>query len=134
MILHPYNIVGKSRLSYAAFSTDKNGSVPFLEFFNDCNGFFPAQQKAWKEWRDIVRLYDPTRHWISSDGEDDGNGILPVTVGHYGDINSMKNWINIGKPWGIGEHSMAYYGTPEQVSKYNGERGYAAVLAALLLR
>lgn len=47
-----------------------------------------------------------------------------MTVGHYGDINSMKNWINIGKPWGIGEHSMAYYGTPEQVSKYNGERAY----------
>ena len=35
----PCNIVGKSRLSYAAFSTDKNGSVPLLEFFNDCNGF-----------------------------------------------------------------------------------------------
>ena len=84
----------------------------------------PAQQKAWEEWRDIVRLYDPTRPWISSDGEDDGNGILPVTVGHYGDTNSMKNWISIGKPWGIGEHSMAYYGTPEQVSKYNGERAY----------
>lgn len=84
----------------------------------------PAQQKAWEEWRDIVRQYDPTRPWISSDGEDDGNGILPVTVGHYGDTNSMKNWISIGKPWGIGEHSMAYYGTPEQVSKYNGERAY----------
>ena len=36
----------------------------------------------------------------------------------------MKKWIGIGKPWGIGEHSMAYYGTPEQVSKYNGERAY----------
>ena len=36
----------------------------------------------------------------------------------------MKHWIEIGKPWGIGEHSMAYYGTPEQVSKYNGERAY----------
>lgn len=84
----------------------------------------PMQMKAWKEWRDIVRQYDPTRPWISSDGEDDGDGILPVTVGHYGDMNSMKHWIEIGKPWGIGEHSMAYYGTPEQVSKYNGERAY----------
>ena len=36
----------------------------------------------------------------------------------------MKRWIEIGKPWGIGEHSMAYYGTPEQVAKYNGERAY----------
>lgn len=83
-----------------------------------------AQMKAWEEWRDIVRQYDSTRPWISSDGEDDGDGILPVTVGHYGDMNSMKHWIEIGKPWGIGEHSMAYYGTPEQVSKYNGERAH----------
>lgn len=36
----------------------------------------------------------------------------------------MKRWVDIGKPWGIGEHSMAYYGTPEQVAKYNGERAY----------
>lgn len=84
----------------------------------------PLQKKAWEEWRDIVRKYDPTRTWISADGEDDGDGILPVTVGHYGDMNSMKHWVEIGKPWGIGEHSMAYYGTPEQVSKYNGERAY----------
>ncbi len=82
------------------------------------------QMQAWKDWRDIVMENDPTRPWISADGEDDGDGILPVTVGHYGDINSMKRWVEIGKPWGIGEHSMAYYGTPEQVSKYNGEQAY----------
>ena len=82
------------------------------------------QKKAWIEWRDIVMKNDPTRPWISADGEDDGDGILPTTVGHYGDITSMKRWVAIGKPWGIGEHSMAYYGTPEQVSKYNGERAY----------
>ncbi|MBP9993200.1 MAG: glycoside hydrolase family 2, partial [Bacteroidales bacterium] len=84
----------------------------------------PLQEKAWAEWRDIVRENDPTRPWISSDGEDDGNGILPVTVGHYGEEESMRRWIAIGKPWGIGEHGMAYYGTPEQASQYNGERAY----------
>ena len=47
---------------------------------------------------------------------------------HYGDENSMKRWEEIGKPWGIGEHSMTYYGTPEQVSKYNGERAYESQL------
>ena len=67
----------------------------------------PVQKKAGEEWRDIVHQDDPTRPGISADGEDDGDGILPVTVGHYGDINSMKRWIEIGKPWGIGEHSMA---------------------------
>lgn len=50
----------------------------------------PQQKKAWEDWRDIVRANDPTRPWISADGEDDGDGILPVTVGHYGDMNSMN--------------------------------------------
>ncbi len=59
----------------------------------------PQQKKAWEDWRDIVRANDPTRPWISADGEDDGDGILPVTVGHYGDMNSMKHWVGIGKPW-----------------------------------
>ena len=89
------------------------------------------QIQAWKDWRDIVREYDPTRPWISADGEDDGDGILPVTVGHYGDDNSMKHWVEIGKPWGIGEHGMAYYGTPEQVSKYNGEQAYESQLGRM---
>ena len=32
----------------------------------------PQQKKAWEDWRDIVRANDPTRPWISADGEDDG--------------------------------------------------------------
>ncbi len=90
-----------------------------------------GQKKAWAEWRDIVRANDPTRPWISSDGEDDGDGILPATVGHYGDLNSMKRWRDIGKPWGIGETSMAYYGTPEQIAKVNGERAYESMLGRM---
>jgi beta-galactosidase/beta-glucuronidase len=84
------------------------------------------QKKAWQEWCGIVKSTDPTRPWISSDGEDDGDGVLPVTVGHYGDSISMAHWRAIGKPWGVGEHSMAYYGTPEQVSVYNGEQAFVS--------
>ncbi len=84
----------------------------------------PQQKQAWRDWRAIVEECDPSRKWISSDGEEDGEGILPVTVGHYGDESSMKAWKAIGKPWGVGEHGMAYYGTPQEVSKYNGERAY----------
>lgn len=101
-----------------------NENKPVILYVFNRPDLMPLQVKAWEEWRDIVRATDPTRPWISSDGEDDGDGILPVTVGHYGDKNSMKKWKAIGKPWGMGEHSMAYYGTPEQVSVYNGERAY----------
>ena len=29
----------------------------------------------WEEWRDIVHQYDPTRPWISADGEDETQAI-----------------------------------------------------------
>lgn len=101
-----------------------NENQPVILYVFQRPDLMPQQKKAWEEWRDIVRATDSTRPWISSDGEDDGDGILPVTVGHYGDLNSMKKWRDIGKPWGIGETGMCYYGTPEQVAKVNGERAY----------
>ncbi|KAA6350139.1 Beta-galactosidase [termite gut metagenome] len=101
-----------------------NENKPVINHVFNRPDLMESQIQAWKDWLRIVRENDSTRPWVSSDGEDDGDGILPVTVGHYGNIESMQRWVNIGKPWGIGEHSMAYYGTPEQVSKYNGERAY----------
>ena len=108
-----------------------NENKPVILYVFNRPELMPLQKKAWEEWRDIVREIDPTRPWISSDGEEDGQGILPVTMGHYGGNETMKEWINIGKPWGVGEHSMAYYGTPEQVSNYNGERAYESQLGRM---
>lgn len=113
----------RNHASVFGWSISNENKPVILHVYNRPD-LMPNQKKAWEDWRNIVMEYDPTRPWISSDGEDDGDGILPVTVGHYGDINSMKRWVEIGKPWGIGEHSMAYYGTPEQVAKYNGEEAY----------
>ncbi|MBQ0096882.1 MAG: glycoside hydrolase family 2 [Bacteroidales bacterium] len=101
-----------------------NENKPVILYVFKRPDLMPLQRKAWEEWRDIVRQNDVTRPWISSDGEDDGDGILPVTVGHYGSSADMLKWKAIGKPWGVGEHSMAYYGTPEEVSVYNGGRAY----------
>jgi beta-galactosidase len=122
---HLKRMVLRDRNHPAVFgwSISNENKPVILHVFNKPE-WMEQQKQAWIDWRDTVRTYDTTRPWISSDGEDDGDGILPTTVGHYGDRNSMKRWIEIGKPWGIGEHSMAYYGTPEQVSKYNGERAY----------
>lgn len=116
----------RNHASVFGWSISNENKPVILHVYNRPD-LIPTQEKAWKDWRNIVQENDPTRPWISADGEDDGNGILPVTVGHYGDINSMKRWLSIGKPWGVGEHSMAYYGTPEQVSKYNGERAYESM-------
>ena len=101
-----------------------NENKPVILYVFKRPDLLPRQKEEWVVWRDIVKEADPTRPWISSDGEDDGDGVLPVTVGHYGDDNAMRKWQQIGKPWGIGETGMCYYGTPLQVSKINGQRAY----------
>lgn len=80
--------------------------------------------KHYTIWADICRTLDPTRPWISADGEDDGEGNLPVYLVHYGGDAAMERGRKSGKPWGVGEAGNAYYGTPEQVSESNGNRAY----------
>lgn len=108
-----------------------NENKPVILHVHKRPDLMPLQEQAWRDWVAIVRENDPSRPWISSDGEEDGMGILPVTVGHYGDEGSMREWKALGKPWGVGEHSMAYYGTPQEVSRYNGDRAYESALGRM---
>jgi len=43
----------------------------------------------------------------------------------------MQRAAESGKPWAVGETSMAYYGTPKQVSKFNGNRAYESDLGRM---
>jgi len=82
-------------------------------------------------WVKIVKENDPTRDWISGDGEDMRPTDLPTVVGHYGDESSMRKWSSEGKPWGVGETGMGYYGTPRQISVINGNRAYESQLGRM---
>lgn len=74
-------------------------------------------------WAAICRAEDPTRVWISADGEEDGNGQLPVSIIHYGDRSTMNRAIARNKPWGVGEAGPAYYGTPKQIAEMAKDPG-----------
>lgn len=82
-------------------------------------------------WVAIVKEADPTRPWISGDGETQAKTDLPTVIGHYGGMAELKSWSSQGKPWGIGETGMGYYGTPSQVSKINGDRAYVSQLGRM---
>lgn len=82
-------------------------------------------------WADICRKLDPSRPWISADGEDDGEGLFPAYVVHYGGEGAMDRGKKSGKPWGVGEAGNAYYGTPEQVAETNGDRAYESFLGRM---
>lgn len=77
------------------------------------------------KWIAITRELDPSRAWISADGETQRDFNSQVIVGHYGGSDeNYKALSSKGKPWGIGEAGMAYYATPQQTAIYNGNRSY----------
>ncbi len=87
-------------------------------------GLMDVLVRHYVAWAAICRKLDPTRPWISADGDEDGEGKLPVFLIHYGGRGDMERAVASGKPWGVGETGNAYYATPEQVAETNGERAY----------
>jgi beta-galactosidase len=96
-------------------------------------GMMDTLNRHYSIWADICRKLDPTRAWISADGEDDGDGRLPTYVVHYGGTGAMDRGFKSGKPWGVGEAGNAYYGTPEQVAVAAnlGDRPYESFLGRM---
>ena len=70
-----------------------------------------------------ARNLDPTRDWISCDGDEDLRGTLPVWNRHFG--HGLPDTLpDINKPLMIGESGGSYYARPSQLSVFNGERAY----------
>lgn len=95
-------------------------------------GMYDTLVEHYAKWAEICKRNDPSRPWISADGEDDGEGRLPIYMIHYGGVDAMKRAAQSGKPWGVGEAGNAYYGTPEQVSETNGDEAYTSFYGRML--
>ena len=109
-----------------------NETIPVaMHVFHAPDSLIERQVQEINQWIAIVKKYDPTRDWISGDGETDRPTDLPTIVGHYGSEKSMKAWSSRDMPWGIGEQGMGYYGTPKQVAVRNGDRSYESQLGRM---
>jgi hypothetical protein len=83
-------------------------------------------------WIRIAGELDPSRVWISGDGETQATLNSPVIIGHYGGSeDNYRSLASKGKVWGIGEAGMAYYATPLQTSVYNGNRSFESQLGRM---
>ena len=73
-----------------------------------------------------AREWDPTREWISCDGDADLNGTLPVWSKHYGhyprDVEAQAKGVD--KPLMVGENGGTYYARPADLYKLGGEAAY----------
>ena len=61
----------RNHASVLGWSVSNENKPVILHVFNRPD-LMPFQEKAWADWRDTCRRLDPTRPWISSDGEEDG--------------------------------------------------------------
>jgi hypothetical protein len=78
--------------------------------------------------RDIAREFDSTRDWISADGSFDWDGEFPTSVIHYGNKETYPDIKRkSSKPVGVGECTMAYFGTPKQAAEFAGELAFQSV-------
>jgi beta-galactosidase len=123
----------------------RDRNYPSVFGWSVCNETLPVTHNVFKapkelmdkniqeinNWVAIAKATDPTRDWISGDGETDAETDLPTIIGHYGGETSQRRWASYNSPWGIGETGMAYYGTPLQVSKINGDRAYESQLGRM---
>mgnify|MGYP003869195007 CR=1 FL=1 len=69
-----------------------------------------------------ARALDPTRPFITCDGDEDLRGTLPVWSKHYG--HGVPKLPDIDKPRVVGESGGTYYATPGQLAVFNGGRAY----------
>ncbi len=77
---------------------------------------------------DIARELDPTRDWISADGSLDWFGRFPVLMAHYAPQELYERAKReYGKPVGVGEGTIGYYGTPVHASAFVGDLAFRSI-------
>ena len=48
---------------------------------------FERLKTEWRNWAATARQLDPSRPWISTDGDFDAEGAMPTNIGHYSDLS-----------------------------------------------
>lgn len=71
-----------------------------------------------------ARRLDPTRDWISCDGDGDLRGALPVWSKHFGHGTPLDRLPGVNKPLMVGESGGTYYARPAQLAEFNGSRAF----------
>ena len=68
------------------------------------------------------RALDPTRDFVTCDGDEDLRGHCPVWSKHYG--HGARTLPVMDKPMVVGENGGTYYARPAQMAVFNGEEAY----------
>jgi len=107
------------------------GNEMFALFFKTGDAEKKREYQKLKELALRPRKLDPTRDWISVDGDGDLDGVLPVWSRHMGIglPNDRELPETMDKPRIIGEHGGTYFAGPPRLKEINGERSYLSYAA-----
>jgi beta-galactosidase len=91
----------------------------------------PSEEVA-KNWdKRVIELakrpsmLDPTRPFVTDDGDEDMRGNLPVWSKHFEHGLHLERLPDtVKKPLIVGENGATYYGTPSQLYQFAGEQAY----------
>ncbi len=97
----------------------------------DLNHVDPADADRWyRQLADLglrAKKLDPTRPWISCDGDEDLRGTLPVYSRHFGlGLPVDRLPADPRKPLMVGESGGSYYARPEQLAVFNGPKAFGS--------
>lgn len=112
---------------------DRNHPSVFgWSFGNELFAFFLYDDAAKRDqeqyWKKIIeygrRSYalDPTRDFVTCDGDEDLFGTCPVWSKHFG--HGIRDLPAVNKPKVVGENGGTYYARPSQLAEFNGEASY----------
>ena len=114
-------LVTRDRSHASVFGWSVSNEVAWYIDRNKYPALFPRLQQGWQDWLQTARRLDPTRPWVSTDGDGDADGIMPTVVLHYAKLDSVAQG---AKPYGVGETGGAYSNTPKQVAPWIGPRAF----------
>lgn len=114
-------LVQRDRDHPSVFGWSVSNEVAWYIDRNKYPALFPRLQQGWRDWLATAHRLDPTRPWVSTDGDGDADGIMPTVVVHY---SSLDNIAKGTKPYGVGETGGAYSNTPKQVAPWIGPRAF----------
>lgn len=112
---------------------DRNHPSVFgWSFGNELFAFFLYDDAAKRDqeqyWKKIIALgkrsykLDPSRDFVTCDGDEDLFGNCPVWSKHFG--HGIRDLPAINKPKVVGENGGTYYARPSQLAVFNGEASY----------
>ena len=118
---HVARLILRDRNHPSVLGWSVSNELGFLLGDGNYQSSVPLVKQGWTDWLATERSLDPTRPWVSTDGDGDADGIMPTSIRHY---TSPQDIVRTDKPYGEGEAGGAYFASPKYAAQFVGPVAY----------